>query len=89
MKCRACWSDKAYVRQVPGWRGALMSWVGIVPLKCHHCYHRFTLPFLLTIGKELTPPPRKPASPVLVKFPQAETDSAKSTAGSPLQRKAS
>ena len=93
MKCRACWSDKAYVRPVGGWRGALMSWVGIVPLKCHHCYHRFSLPFLFTIGKQLNPPLRKGASPalapVLLEFQPAETETATSAASSHLQRKAS
>ena len=56
MKCRACWTDKAYVREVRGWGGTVYSWLGMVPLKCHHCYHRFTVPWFLTIGKRLTPP---------------------------------
>ena len=56
MKCRACWTDKAYVREVGGWRGVLYTWLGMVPLKCHHCYHRFSVPWFVTIGKRLTPP---------------------------------
>jgi hypothetical protein len=56
MKCRACWTDKAFIRDVSGWRGFLHSWLGIVPLKCHHCYHKFSVPWFSTIGKRLTPP---------------------------------
>ena len=59
MKCRACWTDKAYKREVSGWRGTAYSWLGMVPLKCHHCYHKFTVPWFLTIGKRLTPPVMK------------------------------
>jgi hypothetical protein len=56
MKCRACWTDKAYIRDVSGWRGTLHRWLGMVPLKCHHCYHKFSVPWFSTIGKRLTPP---------------------------------
>ena len=59
MKCRACWADKAYIREVAGWRGVVCSWLGLVPLKCHHCYHKFSLPWFMTIGKRLTPPAMK------------------------------
>ena len=57
MKCRACWAEKAYVRQVSGWKGWLMAGLLLVPLKCHHCYHKFTVHWLFTLGKRLTPPP--------------------------------
>ena len=56
MKCRACWTDKAYIRDVRGWRGTLYRWLGMVPLKCHHCYHKFSVSWFSTIGKRLTPP---------------------------------
>jgi hypothetical protein len=56
MKCRACWTDKAYIRDVSGWRGILHRWLGMVPLKCHHCYHKFSVPWFATFGKRLTPP---------------------------------
>ncbi len=39
--------------------GTVYSWLGMVPLKCHHCYHKFTVPWFLTIGKRLTPPALK------------------------------
>ena len=57
MKCRACWAEKAYVRNVGGWKGQLMSCLLLVPLKCHHCYHKFNVLWFFTIGKRLTPPP--------------------------------
>ena len=50
MKCRACWSDKAYLREVKGWRGVALNWLGIVPLKCHHCYHKSWAFFLQAWG---------------------------------------
>jgi hypothetical protein len=56
MKCRSCWADKAYVRPVKGWKGLLLKCLWMVPLKCHHCYHKFSVPWLLTLGKPLTPP---------------------------------
>ncbi len=28
----------------------------LVPLKCHHCYHRFTVLWFMTWGKQITPP---------------------------------
>jgi len=62
MKCRACWTDKAYIRDVSGWRGVLHSWLGMVPLKCHHCYHKFSVSWFSTIGKRLTPPAIAPRS---------------------------
>lgn len=61
MKCRACWSDKAYVRTVRGWRRAALSTFLLVPLKCHHCYHKFSVPWVFTWGKQLTPPPLRVA----------------------------
>jgi hypothetical protein len=61
MKCRACWADKAYVRQARGWREIVMTWLGFVPLKCQHCYHKFSVLRLFTFGQQLTPPVRKTA----------------------------
>jgi len=56
MKCRACWSDKAYIREVKGFQGMLLSWLLRVPLKCHHCYHKFTVSWFSTIGKQTEVP---------------------------------
>jgi len=69
MKCRACWAEKAYVRQVSGWKGWLLSCLCLVPLKCHHCYHKFSVPWFFTFGKRLTPP----AARALPKMSAADT----------------
>ena len=74
MKCRACWTEKAYVRPTQGWREVALTWLGLVPLKCHHCYHRFWLPRPLTVGKQLVPPARKAAASrdsLALAFPQS------------------
>ncbi len=90
MKCRACWADKAYVRQARGWREIAMTWLGFVPLKCQHCYHRFSVLRLMTLGQQLTPPPRKalPArhEPVLQAYPQHSSESTAAVATRQLQR---
>ncbi len=57
MKCRACWADKAFVRQVRGWRALLQKCFVLTPLKCVYCYHQFSVFSILTYGKQLTPPP--------------------------------
>jgi hypothetical protein len=59
MKCPRCWADKAYVRRVDGWKGALLGFLFVVPMRCHHCYHKFHVPWLLTIGRTILPPPLK------------------------------
>jgi hypothetical protein len=56
MKCPRCWTDKAYVRPVSVWKDALLSCLFLVPMKCQHCYHKFTIPWLFTIGKQIRPP---------------------------------
>lgn len=56
MKCRRCWSDKAYLRTVPGWRGLLLRCLLLAPMRCHHCYEKFTVPWILTLGKQVHPP---------------------------------
>jgi hypothetical protein len=56
MKCRACWAEKAFVRPVTGWRSIVHRTCLLVPLKCHHCYHKFAVFWPLTLGKQLTPP---------------------------------
>jgi hypothetical protein len=48
-----------YLREVSGWKKCVLSLLLIRPLKCHHCYHKFHLPWLLTLGERLTPPPSK------------------------------
>lgn len=60
MKCPACWAERAYRRDVRGWRRILLACLLIVPMKCHHCFHRFHVSWFLTIGAKMTPPPRRP-----------------------------
>ena len=58
MKCPLCWSDKAYLRKISGWRGLLLDCLLMQPMKCHHCYHRFVVFWFKTIGKRVKPPLR-------------------------------
>ncbi len=60
MKCPACWSEKAYLRDAQGWKARLLFICGVaIPMRCHHCYHRFWVPWILTWGKQVRPPERK------------------------------
>ena len=56
MKCPSCWAEKAYLRKVEGFSGLLTKVFLIRPLKCSHCYHKFSVSWFKTIGKELHPP---------------------------------
>jgi len=56
MRCPRCWTDNAFMRDVHGWGGVLLACLLLVPMKCHHCYHKFSVFWPLTIGKELDPP---------------------------------
>ncbi len=56
MKCPVCWAEKAYVRKVEGLRGLLHHLALLVPMKCHHCYHKFTVSWFATIGQTIHPP---------------------------------
>ena len=62
MKCPRCWADKAYLRQVAGWKGLLLNLLLLRPMRCHHCYHKFLVPRFLTIGKRVTRRPVRTAS---------------------------
>ena len=57
MKCPVCWAEKAYIRRVNGWKGIALACLLIVPMKCHHCYHKFHVSWFTTLGKSITPPP--------------------------------
>ena len=56
MKCPACWSEKAYLRNSSGIHGLLVDLFLLSPLKCHHCYHKFSVLWFMTLGKEIHPP---------------------------------
>ena len=70
MKCRACWTDKAYLREESrGFKAMICSCLGLVPLKCHHCFHKFRVPWFMTWGKTLHPPVVRAPSPATVSQP--------------------
>ncbi len=56
MKCPRCWTEKAYVRPVGTLKSALLGYLLLVPMKCQHCYHKFTILRFLTIGKQIRRP---------------------------------
>jgi len=56
MKCPRCWTEKAYVRAVNPAKQLLLSLVLLVPMRCQHCYHKFTVSWFSTIGKQIEPP---------------------------------
>jgi hypothetical protein len=56
MKCPRCWAEKAYLRPLPAWKMALLSCLLLVPLKCQHCFHKFTVFWFFTWGKKIDPP---------------------------------
>lgn len=56
MKCRSCWSDKAYVREEKGVKAAIYSCFGLVPLKCQHCFDKRWILWFMTWGQTVHPP---------------------------------
>ncbi len=34
----------------------LLACLLLRPLRCHHCYHRFSVPWIMTLGKQVAPP---------------------------------
>jgi hypothetical protein len=66
MKCPRCWADKAYLRRVEGWRGLLVRLLLVRPMRCHHCYHKFCVPWPLTLGQRVDPPEMR-----IVPFPRS------------------
>ena len=69
MKCPACWTEKAYVREVEGWKGVLLAWLLLRPMQCHHCYHEFTVFWLSTLGKQIRRIKEKTSSPATAAGP--------------------
>jgi len=58
MKCPVCWADKAYLRPMEGWKDRLLACLMLVPMQCHHCYHKYRLFWFQTLGKPVVPPLR-------------------------------
>ena len=63
MKCPRCWSEKAYLQRVKGWRRIILPCLLLRPMKCHHCYHKFPVFWFSTIGRQIKPP-QLPVTPV-------------------------
>jgi|SRR3989339_1398641 len=59
MKCPRCWAYEAYRHPQKGWAGVLLRCLLLVPLKCHHCYHNFTVFWPFTLGQQVSPPPMR------------------------------
>lgn len=69
MKCPQCWAEKAYLREMKGWRGFLLTCLLLRPLQCRHCFHKFTVFWLTTLGKEIHRPKPRQTSPELPSQP--------------------
>lgn len=70
MKCPKCWAEKAWIREVHGFKRVLLKSFCAVPLRCHHCYHKFHVSWFNTIGQQLDPP--MPAADLRVYPPSAD-----------------
>ena len=55
MKCPRCWTEKAYRHRQPGWQARLWAALSLVSMKCHHCYHKFHVPWIMTLGQRTEP----------------------------------
>ena len=56
MKCPRCWADKAYLHAFQGWWETILGCLAFRVMKCTHCYHRFAVHWVFTIGKSVVPP---------------------------------
>jgi hypothetical protein len=54
--CPKCWTEKAYYHLPQDSKSKLLSWLFMVPMKCHHCYHKFHVLWFFTIGRRIHPP---------------------------------
>ena len=61
MKCPRCWANKAYRHPIKGVKGLLLRLLLLVPMKCHHCYYKFAVFWLRTIGQATRPPSTRPS----------------------------
>jgi hypothetical protein len=67
MKCPACWAEKAYRRKEDGAWGLVLRWLAFVPMRCRHCYHKFWVHRVQTIGKVIEAPAKPQAAAPLEK----------------------
>lgn len=60
MKCPVCWAEKAYRHEAKSKMVRMLAAFRIVmPMKCHHCYHFFSVPWLRTLGQQMQQPLEK------------------------------
>ncbi|REJ64487.1 MAG: hypothetical protein DWQ31_21395 [Planctomycetota bacterium] len=84
MKCPKCWAEKAWKREVHGVKRVLLATLCVVPMRCHHCYHSFHIPWFYTIGRSIEPP----QLPSELKIHQPSADFAAGKADTDSQRQA-
>lgn len=41
MMCPKCWTEKVHRHDRKEWPAPLLACLSLVPMKCHHCYHKF------------------------------------------------
>lgn len=56
MRCPRCQTEKAYLRDLPTWAVFLSAMCFVLPMRCHHCFHRFLTPLFRAIGNEIAAP---------------------------------
>lgn len=64
MKCPVCWSEKAYQRRTLELKDQVLSMFFMVPMRCHHCFHRFYISRLRAISEDIAAPERRHGSPI-------------------------
>ncbi len=89
MKCPHCWTDKAYLRTYHGWLEVALGCLAFRPMKCNHCYQRFMVHWVLTIGRRVVPPVLRVTGRVSVPSHQDHSrDTPRDTSVSPVSRRA-
>ena len=41
MICPKCWTEKVHRHHRKEWPARWLACLSLVPMKCHHCYHKF------------------------------------------------
>jgi len=72
IKCRKCWADKAYWNPGESWQEQILSYLFVVPVKCHHCYHQFRVSWFHTFGKQVIAPAALPEMNGAAAVPQPD-----------------
>ncbi len=58
MECPHCRSARLHVRHVGIGRRVLLGLGLLVPIRCEHCFHKFTVSWFSTLGGRIGPPAR-------------------------------